>query len=104
MSRPTAKANLPYAIGKVTSVDHVRQGRVESSRADGPRSPKAPRVSERDARAAEEAEAELDPRFVRRHGFLIFTGEVSPDAIPDHRAIQDERIDALVADADARHL
>jgi hypothetical protein len=43
-------------------------------------------------------EAGLDPRFIRDHGFLIFTGEVSPEAIPDHRTLQDERIDALVTD------
>ncbi len=49
-------------------------------------------------------EAELDPRFVRDHGFLVFTGEVPPDAIPDHRAIQDERILALVNDAGARRV
>jgi hypothetical protein len=49
-------------------------------------------------------EAALDPRFVRDHGFLIFTGEVSPDAIPDHRAIQDERMQALVSSADAGRL
>jgi hypothetical protein len=52
--------------------------------------------------AAEGAEeAVLDPRFVRDHGFLIFVGELSPDEIPDHRMIQDERIDALVKDAGA---
>jgi hypothetical protein len=49
-------------------------------------------------------EAVLDPRFVQDHGFLIFAGEVSPDAIPDHRTLQDERIDTLVKDACAGRL
>ena len=56
--------------------------------------------------AANDADTEpgLDPRFIRDHGFLIFTAEVSPDAIPDHRTLQDERIDALVRDAGAGRL
>lgn len=28
----------------------------------------------------------LDPRFVRQHGFLVFTGTLATDEIPDHRA------------------
>jgi hypothetical protein len=46
-------------------------------------------------------DAEVDPRFVRDHGFLLFAGNVAPDEIPDHRALQDERIDALVKGAGA---
>ena len=61
----------------------------------------AERPAASDAAAGSAGEAGTDPRFVLDHGFLIFTGEVAPDAIPDHRAIQEERIDALVKDAGA---
>jgi hypothetical protein len=37
-----------------------------------------------------------DPRFTREFGFLVFTGPISPDAIPDHRALREERIDSLL--------
>lgn len=45
-----------------------------------------------------------DPRFVRRHGFLVFTGAVASEEIPDHRAIREERIDALLKAADEDRL
>lgn len=44
--------------------------------------------------------AASDPRFVRRHGFLIFTGEVAPEEIPDHRDLREERIDSLLKGVD----
>jgi plasmid stability protein len=47
--------------------------------------------------------AASDPRFVRQHGFLIFTGEVAPEEIPDHRALREERVDALLKGASGRH-
>jgi hypothetical protein len=37
-----------------------------------------------------------DPRFVRQHGFLIFTGAVAAEEIPDHRALREERVDSLL--------
>ncbi|MEO7328041.1 MAG: hypothetical protein ABI193_05655 [Minicystis sp.] len=45
-----------------------------------------------------------DPRFVRRHGFLVFTGAIVNEEIPDHRAIREERIDALLKAADEDRL
>lgn len=45
-----------------------------------------------------------DPRFARRHGFLVFTGAVADEEIPDHRAIREERIDALLKAADEDRL
>jgi putative addiction module component (TIGR02574 family) len=36
-----------------------------------------------------------DPRFVRQHGFLVFTEAVAIEAIPDHRALREERVDSL---------
>lgn len=41
-----------------------------------------------------------DPRFVRKHGFLVFTGVVTPQEIPDHRVLRDERIDTLLQGID----
>jgi hypothetical protein len=41
-----------------------------------------------------------DPRFVRRHGFLVFTGAVANEEIPDHRAIREERVDSLLKGID----
>lgn len=52
-------------------------------------------------RPAGSEESGLDPRIVQDHGFLIFTGDLSPEEIPDHRALRDERIDSLVKDAGA---
>lgn len=43
---------------------------------------------------------ESDPRFVRRHGFLVFTGAVATEDIPDHRVLRDERIDTLLQGID----
>lgn len=37
-----------------------------------------------------------DPRFLRQHGFLVFTGAIVADEIPDHRALREERIDSLL--------
>ncbi len=37
-----------------------------------------------------------DSRFVRQHGLWVFTGAPDPGAIPDHRDIQEERIDSFV--------
>ncbi|AUX44932.1 uncharacterized protein SOCE26_064020 [Sorangium cellulosum] len=42
---------------------------------------------------------EADPRFVRRHGFLMFTGEIAAEDVPDHRALRDERVDSLLKGA-----
>lgn len=47
---------------------------------------------------------EEDPRFVEDHGFLLFVGDVAPEAIPDHRALREERVDALLDGTDARRL
>ena len=32
-------------------------------------------------------EEDPDPRFMRQHGFLVFTGTVATEEIPDHRAL-----------------
>jgi plasmid stability protein len=47
---------------------------------------------------------EEDPRFVEDQGFLIFVGDVAPDATPDHRALREERVDSLLDGIDARRL
>lgn len=44
-----------------------------------------------------------DPRFVRQDGFLVFTGVVAPDEIPDHRALREERVESLLKGAPGRH-
>jgi DNA-binding transcriptional regulator YiaG len=44
-----------------------------------------------------------DPRFVRQHGFLAFTGVIATEEIPDHRALREERVDALLKGASGRH-
>jgi hypothetical protein len=43
-----------------------------------------------------DVEEASDRRFVRQHGFLVFTGTVAPEEIPDHRVLREERIDALM--------
>jgi hypothetical protein len=56
--------------------------------------------AESEARAEKKLEeAGVDPRFVHDHGFLVFTGELPPEEIPDQRTLQDERIDRIVKDA-----
>jgi plasmid stability protein len=45
-----------------------------------------------------------DPRFVEDHGFLVFVGDVAPEAIPDHRALREEHVDSLLNGTDARRL
>ena len=42
----------------------------------------------------------VDPRFVRKNGFLVFVGTVETDETPDHRALRDERIDSLIEGID----
>jgi plasmid stability protein len=59
---------------------------------------------DRDVSATEAGEAGPDPRFVRRHGFLIFTGAVATDEIPDHRALREERVDSLLKGVDEGRL
>lgn len=41
-----------------------------------------------------------DTRFVRKYGFLVFTGAVTTEEIPDHRVLRDERIAALLEGTD----
>jgi plasmid stability protein len=54
---------------------------------------------------APEADASgSDPRFARRHGFLVFTGEIASENIPDHRTIREERIEGLLKGADEGRL
>ena len=53
-----------------------------------------PRIAEESGTGAEEVGS--DPRFVRRHGFLVFTGVIATEDIADHRAVRDERIDSLL--------
>ena len=55
---------------------------------------------DRDVSAPGTDEAGPDPRFVRRHGFLIFTGTVATEEIPDHRALREERVDSLLKGVD----
>ncbi|WP_437807062.1 hypothetical protein [Sorangium sp. So ce1078] len=55
-----------------------------------------PELNSADARDSGAREAGLDPRFVRRHGFLVFNGEIAAEDIPDHRSARDERIDSLL--------
>jgi uncharacterized protein YchJ len=57
--------------------------------------PAAAPESVRPEPAASQALAE-DPRFVRKNGVWVFTGQVDPDLIPDHRDLREERIDAFV--------
>jgi hypothetical protein len=55
--------------------------------------------------AATGAEEEgSDPRFVRQHGFLVFTGVVETEEIPDHRALREERVDSLLKGVDEGRL
>jgi hypothetical protein len=44
----------------------------------------------------------VDSRFIEKNGFLVFAGELPPDAVTDHRALRDERIEALLRGFDAR--
>jgi hypothetical protein len=44
----------------------------------------------------------FDPRFIEKNGFLVFAGELPPDAVTDHRVLRDERIEALLRGFDAR--
>jgi hypothetical protein len=37
-----------------------------------------------------------DPRFVRKNGVWVFTGQLDPSLIPDHREIREERLDSFV--------
>ncbi|WP_437752280.1 hypothetical protein [Sorangium sp. So ce1389] len=41
-------------------------------------------------------EVVTDPRFVRQHGFLVFTAEIAAEDIADHRADREARIDSLL--------
>ncbi|MEP7126023.1 MAG: hypothetical protein ABJE95_34140 [Byssovorax sp.] len=50
--------------------------------------------------AADADEVSTDPRFERRHGFLVFTGTIATEAVPDHRALRDERVDSFLKGAD----
>lgn len=53
--------------------------------------------------AAAGAEHEgVDPRFVRLHGFLVFTGALATEEIPDHRALREERVDSLPTGGEER--
>ena len=45
-----------------------------------------------------------DPRFVRQHGFLVFTGVIATEEIPDHRALREERVDSLMKGVDEGRL
>ena len=45
-----------------------------------------------------------DPRFVRRDGFLVFTGVVVTEEIPDHRALREERVDSFLESVDEGRL
>ncbi len=45
-----------------------------------------------------------DPRFVRQHGFLVFTGAIATEEIPDHRALREERVDSLLKGIDEDRL
>ena len=49
-------------------------------------------------------EEESDPRFVRQHGLLVFTGKVAAEEIPDHRALREERVDLLLKGVDESRL
>jgi plasmid stability protein len=51
-------------------------------------------------RAEAEANDPTDPRFVRREGFLVFTGAVATEDVPDHRTLREERIESLLKGAD----
>ena len=59
---------------------------------------------DRDVSATGTDETGPDPRFVRRHGFLIFTGAVATEEIPDHRALREERVDSLLKGVDEGRL
>ena len=56
-----------------------------------------------EAAAGEDAEGP-DPRFVRQHGVLVFTGMVATEQIPDHRELREERIDSLLKGPDEGRL
>ena len=57
---------------------------------------------ERAATSADEEDP--DPRFVQQHGFLVFTGAVATEEIPDHRALREERVDSLLKGVDEGRL
>lgn len=54
-----------------------------------------------DAGAHEEG---ADPRFVRQHGFLVFTETLTTEEIPDHRTLREERADSLLEGIDEGRL
>ena len=71
----------------------------------------APRLLRDRLRAETEGEPESasadaaasDLRFVRQDGFLVFTGVIATEEIPDHRALREERVDSLRKGAPDRH-
>jgi hypothetical protein len=46
--------------------------------------------------AADAAAEAVGWHLVEEHGFLVLEGDIPADAIPDHRDLREERIDALV--------
>jgi len=58
----------------------------------------------REVTAAGGEEEGSDPRFVRQHGLLVFTGKVAAEEIPDHRALREERVDLLLKGVDESRL
>ena len=54
--------------------------------------------------AGDADEVSLDPRFARRHGFLVFTGMVTTEEVPDHRALREERVDSFLKGTDEGRL
>jgi hypothetical protein len=59
----------------------------------------ASRLLQDQLRAEPGAIAGADPRFEKRGGFLVFTGAIGADDIPDHRALREERVDSLLKGA-----
>lgn len=59
---------------------------------------------EREVVATGTDEDGADPRFVRQHGFLVFTGAVATEEIPDHRALREDRVDSLLKGDDEGRL
>ena len=63
-----------------------------------------PEVSPSGARTPQQACSDVppaqslpdDPRFVRKNGVWVFTGQIEPHLIPDHREIREARLDSFM--------
>ncbi len=97
----TTREKMPAIVQEAEALDPEMVVILKAAATEIVKLQEAPAKAKKSVNERHEMEQPFaDPRFVRKHEFLVFMGDVTTEQVPDHRVVRDERIDTLLKGID----